>query len=67
MMEAIKKKLNQLKEEKENALERAEEAEKATKEAQDRAEAVSIFKFNSGPHVSSLMPALKKCVPVVDL
>jgi hypothetical protein len=39
-MEAIKKKLSTLKEEKELALERAEEAEKAKKEAEDRAEEV---------------------------
>ncbi len=39
-MEAVKKKLATLKEEKELAVERAEEAEKAKKEAEDRAEEV---------------------------
>lgn len=39
-MEAVKKKLSQLKEEKEVALERAEEAEKLKKAAEDQAEQV---------------------------
>ena len=39
-MEAVKKKLAQLKEEKELAIERAEEAEKLKKEAEDRADQV---------------------------
>lgn len=42
-MEAVKKKLSTLKEEKELAVERAEEAEKAKKEAEDRAEQVRLF------------------------
>ena len=42
-MEAVKKKLSTLKEEKEQAVERAEEAEKAKKEAEDRAEQVRLF------------------------
>ena len=39
-MEAVKKKLSQLKEEKEIAIERAEEAEKEKKEAEGRADQV---------------------------
>lgn len=39
-MEAVKKKLAQLKDEKELAVERAEEAEKARKEAEERADQV---------------------------
>ena len=39
-MEAVKKKLAQLKDEKEVAIERAEEAEKAKKEAEERADQV---------------------------
>ena len=39
-MEAVKKKLAQLKDEKELAVERAEEAEKAKKEAEERADQV---------------------------
>lgn len=42
-MEAVKKKLATLKEEKELAVERAEEAEKAKKEAEDHAEQVRYF------------------------
>ena len=42
-MEAIKKKLANLKEEKEAALERADECEAKRKEADERAEAVSIM------------------------
>lgn len=45
-MEAVKKKLATLKEEKEVAVERAEEAEKAKKEAEDRAEQVRVFDCN---------------------
>ena len=45
-MEAVKKKLSTLKEEKELAVERAEEAEKAKKEAEDRAEQVRLFTTN---------------------
>ena len=40
-MEGIKKKLAALKEEKENAIERADEAERGKKEAEARADAVS--------------------------
>lgn len=42
-MEAIKKKLAALKEEKEVAVERAEEAEAQRKEAEERADAVMTF------------------------
>ena len=42
-MEAVKKKLATLKEEKELAVEKAEEAEKAKKEAEERAEQVRYF------------------------
>lgn len=41
-MEAIKKKLSSLKEEKEAALERAEDADREKKEAEAKAEAVSL-------------------------
>ena len=42
-MESIKKKLSQLKDEKENALEAAEDAVTAQKEAERRADEVSAF------------------------
>lgn len=53
-MEAIKKKLASLKEEKEIALERAEEAEREKKEAEAKVDAVSLlfasipFKLSAG-------------------
>lgn len=48
IMEAIKKKLATLKEEKENALEKAEDAETRRKEAEARAEAVSVCGWVQG-------------------
>lgn len=45
-MEAIKKKMAQLKDEKEDAVERAEEADRQKKEVEDKLDAVStVFLF----------------------